>query len=94
MYAVIHQPTEKKYAAKVISKDRLKSSNLFNQILNEITIMETLDHPNIVRLETYFENDSNIYLILELGGVRLFVITGELVQSAAQGEEVPRSTSS
>ena len=69
VYAVIHQPTGMKFAAKVINKERLKSSNLFNQILNEITIMESLEHPNIVRLETYFENESNIYLILELGGV-------------------------
>jgi serine/threonine protein kinase len=32
----------------------------------EISMMAQLDHPNILRLHEYFENESFIYLILDL----------------------------
>ena len=31
--------------------------------------MQIVEHKNIVRMSTYFEDESNIYLIMELGGV-------------------------
>lgn len=40
-----------------------------DQIRNEIEIMQVAQHPNIVRLVTYFEDDSFIYLVMELAEV-------------------------
>lgn len=69
VYKVQHLPTGELYAVKVVSKDRLRNNTMMRQIQNEITIMQGIDHPYIVKLVTYFENDANIYLVLELGGV-------------------------
>lgn len=69
VYKVLHRPTETQYAIKVVPKDKMKSSSMLKQIRNEIQIMQSINHPKIVQLMTYFENDANIYLVLELGGV-------------------------
>lgn len=34
--------------------------------MNEIRILQSISHPNIVRMEGYFEDSRNIHLILEL----------------------------
>ena len=41
--------------------------------MREINIMIELDHPNIIKLYEYYENEKNIYLIMELStGGELF----------------------
>ena len=32
----------------------------------EIVILQTLDHPNVLKLYEYFEDSKNVYLITEL----------------------------
>lgn len=72
VYKVTHRPTGDLYAIKVVSKEKMKSPSMLKQIQNEIEIMQGITHPNIVKLWTYFENEKNIYLVLELGGVISF----------------------
>lgn len=36
------------------------------RLLSEITIMELLDHPNILRVFETFEDEENLYMILEI----------------------------
>lgn len=74
VYQVTHLPTGLQYAIKVVSKDKMKNDSMLKQIKNEIGIMQQIDHPFIVKLITYFENDANIYLVLELGGVGHWLI--------------------
>lgn len=31
----------------------------------EITILQTLDHPNVLKLFEYFEDEKNVYLVTE-----------------------------
>eukprot|EP00386_Alphamonas_edax_P005724 GDKI01018666.1.p1 GENE.GDKI01018666.1~~GDKI01018666.1.p1 ORF type:complete len:189 (-),score=62.78 GDKI01018666.1:87-653(-) len=50
-------------AIKTISKSQVKNIERFRQ---EIAIMKGLDHPNIVKLYETFEDQKNIYLVLEL----------------------------
>lgn len=69
VYKVLHVPSGDQYAIKVMDKERIKHPNMVKQVRNEIGIMQVVDHPNIVRLVTYFENDVKVYLVLELGGV-------------------------
>lgn len=71
VYKVLHTPTDKHYAIKVMEKDKIRHPNMVKQVRNEIDIMQIIDHPNIVQLVTYFENESKVYLVLELGGVDL-----------------------
>ena len=52
--------------------------------------MQGIDHPNIVKLITYFENDANIYLVLELGGVKFELNKGQSICCSLQRKEVQR----
>ena len=69
VYKVMHKETGQLYAIKVVSKERMRHASFLKQITNEIMLMQGLEHPNIVKLLTYFENEASIYLVLELGGV-------------------------
>ena len=53
------------YAAKIVSKDKLKGKNR-QSILTEINIQKSLKSPKIVKVKSYSEDDKNIYIILEL----------------------------
>ena len=54
--------TQKK-AIKIIPKSRVSNHERFK---SEIDIMKKLDHPNIVRLYESFEDEQNVYLVLEI----------------------------
>ncbi|TMW68148.1 hypothetical protein Poli38472_007820 [Pythium oligandrum] len=58
------------FACKVIDKRRLSSNPQNDGILRhlrcEVEIQGRLDHPNIAKLEEFYENDSFIVLIMEL----------------------------
>jgi len=57
-------------AIKAMSKSQLKNVETFKQ---EISIMKKLDHPNIIKLHETFEDQRNIYLVMELcAGGELF----------------------
>jgi calcium-dependent protein kinase len=50
-------------AIKTISKSQVKNIDRFRQ---EISIMKQMDHPNIIKLFETFEDNRNIYLVMEL----------------------------
>ncbi|XP_067832442.1 serine/threonine-protein kinase DCLK3-like [Heptranchias perlo] len=55
--------TEYEYAVKIIDKFKLKGKEIM--IENEIAIVRSLSHPNIVRFIEEFETEGAIYLIME-----------------------------
>ena len=55
-----------KFAIKIIDKQLVMSSELIQRVKNEVSIHSTLDHPNILRLFHFFEDDRNVYLVMEL----------------------------
>lgn len=63
------QPREKEekpsFALKSIQLDRI-SQSFVTELKNEIDILNTMDHPNIVRLHEVISHRKQIYLILEL----------------------------
>lgn len=61
----IHKATKTKYALKTLSKKTLKPAKIV-KLKSEIQFMADLDHPNILRIQEYFETRDNIFLILEL----------------------------
>jgi tRNA A-37 threonylcarbamoyl transferase component Bud32 len=65
VYKVEDKLTKKKYAMKVISKKFLFYKSTAKQIKREVRIQGSLKHDSIIRLEHYFEDDKNLYLILE-----------------------------
>ena len=55
----------REYACKTVSTARVKSGQL-EELLNEIYIMRTLDHPYIIRLYEVYQVKRKIWLITEL----------------------------
>ena len=56
-------------ALKEISKEKIGSSEENEEELrNEIEVLKNLDHPNIMKIFEFFEDENNIYLIAEFCG--------------------------
>ena len=53
------------YAMKIIDKSSLMSMTSVQNIKKEIKIQSKLNHPHITQLHFYFEDDENVYMILE-----------------------------
>ena len=66
---VIHRSTTKEYAIKFMEKSKIQQLKMVDQLKNEIDIMQVVQHPNIVKLVTYFEDQNFIYLVMELAEV-------------------------
>lgn len=57
-------------ACKEIAKSKIKN---LSQFRTEIKILQNLDHPNIIKLFEFFEDEDCIYLIMEVcSGGELF----------------------
>ena len=65
VYLVIHKKTKVKYAIKAIDKlniENKKEKSCFNR---EVEIMYKLDHPNIAKLYSHFEDNKFCYLLMQ-----------------------------
>lgn len=60
--AATHRTTGQEAVCKVIPKAPLKDQSM---VRNEIEILRTLDHPNIVRMFEYFEDSQAFYILFE-----------------------------
>jgi hypothetical protein len=54
------------YALKSIILDRVMDSTFRKELLNEIQVLRSIDHPNIVKAIETFDYQNRIYLVLEL----------------------------
>ena len=57
---------KKVFAGKIISKANIIKPSAKNKLKSEIKIHKSLSHPNIVKFEHYFEDNENVYILLEL----------------------------
>ena len=53
-------------AAKIVEKSSLTGDRSQQNIINEITLQKSFDHPKIVKVKKYAEDDKKIYILLEL----------------------------
>ena len=65
-YEVFDEETHKSYAIKIIKKTSLIKSRTKQKLISEIKIHKSLNHENIVKFEHYFEDEENVYILLEL----------------------------
>ncbi|KAG9100711.1 hypothetical protein FS749_013400 [Ceratobasidium sp. UAMH 11750] len=64
---VLHRATGQWFACKIISKNQFAGSPTKLQMVErEVAVLRSLDHPHICRLVDHFENESTIWLVLEL----------------------------
>lgn len=62
-----HRETKVQRAVKIFRKDLIPAGQLESgSLFQEINIMRTLDHPNIVRVYEYFEDARRIFIVMEL----------------------------
>lgn len=54
------------FAAKTIAKASIKSVKTKDKLLSEIKIHKGLKHPNVVQFIDCFEDDTNVYILLEI----------------------------
>lgn len=66
VYVAREKQTKFMVAMKIMFKSELKKGHVERQLLREIEIQTRLKHPNILRLFTWFHDDSKIYLALEI----------------------------
>jgi calcium-dependent protein kinase len=70
---VRHKELDVIRALKVIKKQKYKTPAEIKMIKNEIAVMKLVDHPNIVKLFEFFEDDDYFYIITEYcSGGQLF----------------------
>lgn len=81
---MVHIARDKKLnfivALKIMKKSALQQPNAQEQILREIKIQSYLNHPNILKLYGFFDDEEKIYLILE------YAPWGELYSSLKKQE--------
>ena len=65
-YEFTNMENNKVMAAKIIPKSTLKKSRHRQKLLSEIKIHRGLNHPNIVKFEHVFEDNENVYILLEM----------------------------
>lgn len=58
--------TGKIFAAKTVAKVSIKNEKTKTKLLSEIKIHKSLNHPNIVKFIDCFEDDVNVYILLEI----------------------------
>ena len=52
-------------AIKAIDKHRIHMLFQINQIMEEITVLNKLDHPNIVKCFETYDDSKHVYLVTE-----------------------------
>ena len=73
VYKVQHKLSDQIRALKVIKKSTSISKNDDDEIKNEINILKTLDHPNILKIFEFYSEYNCFYLVTELcSGGELF----------------------
>lgn len=58
--------TNQVYAGKIVSKKLMVKNNSKEKMIQEITIHQSLKHKNIVNFLNHFDDQLNVYIVLEL----------------------------
>ena len=65
VYKVRMRQTGKIYAMKVLEKRTLRTEKDVNDVLSELRVMQSLDHPFIVQLHCSFQTEDRLYMIMD-----------------------------
>ncbi|CAG9320382.1 unnamed protein product [Blepharisma stoltei] len=68
-----HRETLEKRAVKTVHKKKLRNESERQMIFNEVSILSKLDHPNILKIYEFYQDEKNYYIITEFcSGGELF----------------------
>ena len=65
VWLCLHKETQSQRAVKVLRKNLLDPKEM-EMLKNEIAILKDLDHPNIVKMFEFLEDDKRIYIVTEI----------------------------
>lgn len=69
-FAVVHIATEKRtgtnFAVKIFKKPRADEKSRLTGLHQEIAVLMSVSHPNVLCLKETFDEDDGVYLVLEL----------------------------
>lgn len=69
----VHKTTGQQVAVKIIDKKKMVGgSSRADAVHDEVSTLQRVSHPNIIQIYNHFEDETNVYLVLEL------VVGGEL----------------
>jgi CRP-like cAMP-binding protein len=75
---VVNKKTGSTYALKCLKKVEIVRGNLKEHVANERMVMMMLDHPFILKLHNTFQDNKQLYFLLEIGlGGEMFTILRE-----------------
>ena len=57
--------TKKLYALKVLKKSKIKEKKNFEHLMNEISILKNIEFPFITRLQSTFQDNTRLYMLME-----------------------------
>ena len=83
VYKVIHKTTGTIRAMKVIPKNNMRYGFTDDDIIQEINILKTLEHPHIIRIFEFYTTNDSYYLINE------FCTEGDLSDKLAKLKSFP-----
>ena len=58
----IHKTSQVERAVKIIPRSKIKNWERFEM---EVDILRKADHPNIIKLYEWYQDDKNVYLVTE-----------------------------
>ena len=65
VYLGINEQFEQKVAIKVLAPQFVHNADIVKRFKKEASMLSKLNHPNIVKLLNFYENDKGVYLIME-----------------------------
>lgn len=85
VYRVIHLDSNQLRAMKVIKKENLISHFEDNNFLKEIELLKSVDHPNIIKIFEYYEDDFYFYIVTE------YISGGDLYETISKWKDYTES---
>ena len=61
---MVHRKTKMERAVKIIKKHKVRPEEK-EQMMMEVSILKTLDHPNIIKIFDMYEDQQFLYLVIE-----------------------------
>lgn len=73
----IDRSTGEKVAVKLVNKSLVEKEET---LANEIDILGSIDHPNVVSMKAIFDTDDTLFIVMELCVADEFFSAGEFIR--------------
>jgi len=75
VWKVVSEETDAVYALKIVSKK--SGDTVQKEFLKEVNVLKSLDHENILGMHGWFQDEENLYLVLDCAETDLFAFDPE-----------------